>query len=93
MFYGMSMIMAPKGFGGIIHSLEFPQSRTAPDIAARWPSFVELLDADSIGWALWGARQNFPRDPAVLSGEDLQRLALELTRELASEYACAHSTD
>ncbi len=26
MFYGMSMIMAPKGFGGIIHSLEFGQN-------------------------------------------------------------------
>jgi 2-polyprenyl-6-methoxyphenol hydroxylase-like FAD-dependent oxidoreductase len=81
MFYGMSMIMAPSGFGGIIHSLEFPQSRTDPDFAASWPSFVDLLDADSIGWALWGARQNFPKDPAALSGEDLQRLGLELTRD------------
>jgi 2-polyprenyl-6-methoxyphenol hydroxylase-like FAD-dependent oxidoreductase len=81
MFYGMSMIMAPKGFGGIIHSLEFPQSRTDPAFAVRWPNFVELLDVDSIGWALWGARQNFPRDPAALCGEDLRRLGLELTRD------------
>jgi 2-polyprenyl-6-methoxyphenol hydroxylase-like FAD-dependent oxidoreductase len=81
MFHGMSMILAPRGFGAIIHSLEFPQSRTSPEFAARWPSFVELLDADSIGWAVWGARQNFPRDPARLRTEDLRRLALELTRD------------
>ncbi|AYG57766.1 FAD-dependent oxidoreductase [Rhizobium jaguaris] len=81
MFYGMSMIMAPKGFGGIIHSLEFPQSRTNPDFAARWPNFVELLDADSIGWALWGARQNFRKDPTTLDGDELQHLGLELTRD------------
>ncbi|MBN9509399.1 MAG: FAD-dependent monooxygenase [Alphaproteobacteria bacterium] len=80
MFYGMSLIMAPKGFGAIIHSLEFPQHRTDPDFAARWPSFVDLLDVDSVGWGLWGARQNFPTDPATLSGEELQHLGLELTR-------------
>lgn len=80
MFHGMSMIMAPKGFGAIIHSLEFPQRRTDPDFAARWPNFVDLLDEDSIGWGLWGARRNFPRDPAASSGEGLQRLGLELTR-------------
>jgi 2-polyprenyl-6-methoxyphenol hydroxylase-like FAD-dependent oxidoreductase len=81
MFYGMSMVMAPKGFGGIIHSLEFPQSWTDPKFTARWPNFVELLDADSIGWALWGARQNIPGDVAALSGEELRRLGLELTRD------------
>jgi len=80
MFYGMSMLMAPKGFGGIIHSLEFPQRRRAQDLAARWPGFAELLDTDSIGWGLWGARQNCPPDTASASGEELQRLALELTR-------------
>src|SRR5262249_10939047 len=80
MFYGMSMIFAPKGFGAIIHSLEFPQSRTDAHFAARWPNFVEWLDDDSIGWGLWGARQNVPGDSATLSGEELRRLGLELTR-------------
>jgi 2-polyprenyl-6-methoxyphenol hydroxylase-like FAD-dependent oxidoreductase len=80
MFYGMSLIMAPKGLGAIIHSLEFPQSRTDPGFAARWPNFVEALDDNSIGWGIWGAYQTFPRDPAILNGEELQRLGLELTR-------------
>ena len=65
MLFGMSLIMAPLGFGAIIHSLEFAQ---------------HTIDDDSIGWGLWGARQNFPADPSVLNGEQLQRLGLELTR-------------
>lgn len=80
MFYGMSMIMAPKGMGAIIHSLEFAPHRADPDFAAWWPEFVGAIDDDSIGWGLWGARQNFPRDPAALTGEELQKLGLELTR-------------
>ncbi|MBB6486815.1 NAD(P)/FAD-dependent oxidoreductase [Rhizobium lusitanum] len=80
MFHGMSMIMAPRGFGAIIHSLEFSQNRSSRDFAARWPNFLEFLDVDSISWALWGARQNFLKDPAPLSGVELQRLGLELTR-------------
>lgn len=81
MFYGLSMIMAPKGFGAIIHSLEFPQRCTNLAIAARWPEFSDALADDSIGWALWGARQNFPRNPETLNGEELTRLGLELTRD------------
>jgi len=81
MFHGMSMIMAPKGFGAIIHSLEFAPNRTNADFAARWPDFVEALDHDSIGWGLWGARQNFPVDPSALNGQELQRLGLELIRD------------
>jgi 2-polyprenyl-6-methoxyphenol hydroxylase-like FAD-dependent oxidoreductase len=79
MFEGMSMIMAPGGFGAIIHSLEFPQ-RADPDLAARWPAFIDTLDDDSIGWGLWGARQNFPQDPSALEGDDLLGLAQDLTR-------------
>ncbi|MBB3657449.1 2-polyprenyl-6-methoxyphenol hydroxylase-like FAD-dependent oxidoreductase [Rhizobium sp. BK650] len=80
MFEGMSLIMAPMGFGAIIHSLEFAGGRSDPGFAARWPDFVEALDEDSIGWGIWGARQNFPRDPAGLSGEQLRALGLEISR-------------
>jgi 2-polyprenyl-6-methoxyphenol hydroxylase-like FAD-dependent oxidoreductase len=80
MLYGMSMIMAPKGMGAIIHSLEFATHRADPGFAARWPQFLDALDDDSIGWGLWGARHNFPRDPAILTGEELRKLGLELAR-------------
>ena len=81
MLYGMSMIMAPKGMGAIIHSLEFASHRADPGFAARWPQFADALEDDSIGWGLWGARQNFPRDPATLSAEELRELGLELARD------------
>jgi 2-polyprenyl-6-methoxyphenol hydroxylase-like FAD-dependent oxidoreductase len=80
MFYGMSMVMAPKGFGAIIHSLEFEQHRTTGDFAARWPGFLDALEDNSVGWGIWGARQNFPADPSAMDGLQLQRLGLELTR-------------
>ncbi len=81
MFKGMSLIMAPMGFGAIVHSLEFANIRSGSGFAARWPDFVETLDEDSIGWGIWGARQNFPWDPTGLSGEQLRELGLEITRD------------
>lgn len=85
MLQGMSMIMAPRGFGAIIHSLDFSARRADPTIAARWPDFVAALDEDSIGWGVWGARRNFPQDPSALSGEDLKRLGLAVTRDWAPQ--------
>jgi 2-polyprenyl-6-methoxyphenol hydroxylase-like FAD-dependent oxidoreductase len=80
MFYGMSMIMAPKGFGAIIHSIEFSTGRAVPDFATRWPGFRDAIAEDSIGWGLWAARQNVPKDPYVLQPQDQLQLAQELTR-------------
>jgi 2-polyprenyl-6-methoxyphenol hydroxylase-like FAD-dependent oxidoreductase len=81
MFNGMSMIMAPKGLGAIIHSLEFAQNRANPAFAQRWPDFVDTIHDDSIGWGLWGARQNLPQLPSLARAEDRLRLAQELTRD------------
>jgi len=60
--------------------LDFSPHRTDPGFAARWPHFLDALDDDSIGWGLWGARQNFPQDPAELTGPELRNLGMELTR-------------
>jgi 2-polyprenyl-6-methoxyphenol hydroxylase-like FAD-dependent oxidoreductase len=80
MYYGMSMIMAPKGFGAIIHSIEFSPGRAIPDFAARWPGFESAIAEDSVGWGLWAARPNVPRDPHGLQPPDQLQLARELTR-------------
>ncbi len=80
MFKGMSMIMAPGGFGAIIHSLEFTPHRANADLMARWPQFAGSIAEDSIGWGLWAARQNVPEDPAKLGPEELLRLVQALTR-------------
>ncbi|HEV2680521.1 MAG TPA: FAD-dependent monooxygenase, partial [Rhodanobacter sp.] len=80
MFMGMSMIMAPKGLGGIIHSLEFLPSRERTEVLACWPDFANAIPDDSIGWGLWAARVHFPVDPSELAGADLVRVASDLTR-------------
>jgi 2-polyprenyl-6-methoxyphenol hydroxylase-like FAD-dependent oxidoreductase len=81
MFKGMSMIMAPKGYGAIIHSLEFTPNRDNRGFLARWPQFEEAITDDSIGWGLWAARQNFPRDPSSLRPEQVIRVAQDITRD------------
>jgi 2-polyprenyl-6-methoxyphenol hydroxylase-like FAD-dependent oxidoreductase len=81
MYYGMSMIMAPKGFGAIIHSIEFSPGRAIADFAARWPGFESAIAEDSFGWGLWAARQNVSRDPHGLAPPDQLQLARELTRQ------------
>jgi 2-polyprenyl-6-methoxyphenol hydroxylase-like FAD-dependent oxidoreductase len=80
MYYGMSMIMAPRGFGAIIHSIEFSPGRAIPHFAARWPGFENAIAEDSFGWGLWAARQNVPRDPYGLAPQDQLQLAREVTR-------------
>ena len=70
-FNGMSMIMAPRGFGAIIHSLDFAENRRHPEFLKRWPQFENAISDDSIGWGLWGARQNFPSDPTATPTEEL----------------------
>ena len=88
MFYGMSMIMAPKGVGAIIHSLEFKWNRPdwkervkddPIDIVARWPGVVNEDTEDYIGWALWASRRQFPADPMTLTGAELIDLGEKMT--------------
>jgi 2-polyprenyl-6-methoxyphenol hydroxylase-like FAD-dependent oxidoreductase len=86
MFQGMSMIMAPRGFGAIIHSLEFAPNRANTQFIARWPAFADSIADDSIGWGLWAARQNVPEDPSSLGPDELLRQALDLTREWHPDF-------
>lgn len=80
MFHGMSMIMAPHGFGAIIHSLDYAEKRANPEFLNQWPQFEHAITDDSIGWGLWGAHRNFPSDPDSTPAEGLLELALAVTR-------------
>ncbi len=88
MFYGMSMIMAPKGIGAIIHSLEFTWNRAdwkdqsgkdETDILAQWPGLLNEDTDDYIGWGLWASRKQFPMDPMTLKEPELIGLAKQMT--------------
>jgi 2-polyprenyl-6-methoxyphenol hydroxylase-like FAD-dependent oxidoreductase len=89
MFLGMSMIMAPKGIGAIIHSLEFQWNRpdwkerieeNKTNVLAQWPGFTSESPEDYIGWGIWASREQFPQDPTTLAGKDLMALAEEMTK-------------
>ena len=85
----MSMIMAPKGVGAIIHSLEFmwnrpdwkERVRDETDNIAQWSGFETENPDDYIGWGLWASRKQFAVDPMKLAGGDLVALAEAMTKD------------
>jgi 2-polyprenyl-6-methoxyphenol hydroxylase-like FAD-dependent oxidoreductase len=86
---GVSLVMAPKGMGGIIHVMEFKwdakgiKPRTAvadADVIRNWTGMRYNGDEqDYMLWAIWAARRWYSEDPAKLRPEELQRLALTMT--------------
>ncbi|HEY6407356.1 MAG TPA: NAD(P)/FAD-dependent oxidoreductase [Ktedonobacteraceae bacterium] len=87
-FNGLTIIMAPKGFGAILHMVEFKwqldgtvkEGIGVNDAAllAKWPGMLYDNERDYIGWGFWAAKQHFPRDPMKLHGEELIALMLEM---------------
>lgn len=79
-FQGISLITAPKGFGAIIHVMEFKWDHAGvkggvggndADLISRWPGMLYDNTQDYISWGFWAARQKFPLDPSTLAGDDL----------------------
>jgi 2-polyprenyl-6-methoxyphenol hydroxylase-like FAD-dependent oxidoreductase len=89
-FNGISLVMAPKGYGAIIHVMEFKWDRAGvkekiggndAELISHWPGLLYDNTRDYILWGIWAARQNLPVDPTTLAGDDLVRLANEMTRD------------
>src|ERR1700722_4673552 len=88
-FNGVSLVMAPKGYGAIIHVLEFKWDRAGvksnvggndSELISHWPGMLYDNTCDYIMWGVWGARQNLPADPTKLSVEQQLDLAREITK-------------
>jgi 2-polyprenyl-6-methoxyphenol hydroxylase-like FAD-dependent oxidoreductase len=89
-FNGVSLVMAPRGYGAIIHVMEFKWKHDGvkqgvggndADLIAHWPGMLFDNSQDYIMWAVWGARKNLPADPTTLSTEEQLRLAKEMTKD------------
>jgi 2-polyprenyl-6-methoxyphenol hydroxylase-like FAD-dependent oxidoreductase len=87
-FYGISMVMAPKGYSCIVHVMEFKWDRAGvkagiggndATLIAGWPGLLYDNTADYINWGFSAARQWFAVDPMDLRGDELVRLTLEMT--------------
>ena len=86
---GVTLVMAPKGFGGILHVMEFPWDRsgapkhgigsTDADLIAHWPGLMFDNTRDYISWGIWASADKFPDNLKVMSGPELLALAQLLT--------------
>lgn len=87
---GISLIFGAGGMMGVLHVMEFKWDRdgavkpevSAADAAvlARWPGLAHDNTRDNINLVIWSTARRFPADVMRRRGEELIRLALELTR-------------
>jgi 2-polyprenyl-6-methoxyphenol hydroxylase-like FAD-dependent oxidoreductase len=88
-FYGVSMVMAPRGFSCILHVMEFPWNRDKAikagiggndaALIARWPGLLFDNTTDYINWGFAAATPKFPADIMERRGADLMELTLRMT--------------
>jgi 2-polyprenyl-6-methoxyphenol hydroxylase-like FAD-dependent oxidoreductase len=89
-FNGISLVMAPKGFGAILHVMEFKWDPNGgvkhgvggndAELISHWPGFLFDNTRDYIMWGVWAARRWFPADPATLSSDQQLGLAREMVK-------------
>jgi hypothetical protein len=65
-FHGISLIVAPKGYGAILHIMEFKRDRNGvkngvggndADLISQWPGLYDNTE-DYIMWGVWGAQKS-----------------------------------
>ena len=87
---GITLINAPKGFGGIVHVMEFPWRADGDgmkegigsndaELLSRWPGLLYDNTRDYLMWGVWGALHNLPADPKSLGQAALLALATQIT--------------
>jgi 2-polyprenyl-6-methoxyphenol hydroxylase-like FAD-dependent oxidoreductase len=85
---GITLINAPKGFGAIVHVMEFPWGANGlkegiggndAGLLARWPGLLFDNTRDYLMWGVWGALHNLPANPKSLGQPALLALATEIT--------------
>ncbi|MEU1625323.1 NAD(P)/FAD-dependent oxidoreductase [Streptomyces sp. NPDC020096] len=86
---GVGLVMAPKGFAGILHTMEFKWDRSGAlknniggndaELISRWPGLLYDNTRDYINWGIWAAKDKFPADVLTRRGRDIADLALQLT--------------
>ncbi len=94
-FYGISMIVAPKGYSCILHVMEFPWNRDGvvkpgivrsdAELIARWPGLLFDNTSDYVNWGFWAVASRFPRDVMHQRGAEL----IALTRRMTPDWSPA----
>lgn len=86
---GVNLVTAPRGFGGIIHIMEFPwDAAGAPKsgiggsdraLIADWPGLLFDNTRDYVSWGIWAAADKFPQGFRDLDGPALLALSQRAT--------------
>ena len=85
---GITLISAPKGYGAIIHVMEFNWNQAGAKsgiggndaaLIERWPGLLYDNTRDYLMWGVWGARRNVPADPMKLDAPARLALAMQMT--------------
>lgn len=88
-FEGISIVTAPRGFACILHVMEFQWDRdghvksgiggNTEELIRRWPGLQFDNTRDYINWGLSATRDKLPANIMELSGEELIKVALDVT--------------
>ncbi|KAB1929818.1 FAD-dependent monooxygenase [Micromonospora sp. ALFpr18c] len=86
---GISLIFGAGGTMGVLHVMEFRWdteraikpgvSDADADLLRDWPGLAHDTTTDNINLIIWSAARRFPADVMQRRGEDLKRVALDLT--------------
>jgi 2-polyprenyl-6-methoxyphenol hydroxylase-like FAD-dependent oxidoreductase len=88
-FNGLSLVFAPGGQFGIWHVMEFKWDTAGAvkgsigssdaELIEQWPGLLFDNTRDYINWGFWTSADRYPSDVTDLRGEDVIRLALDMT--------------
>jgi 2-polyprenyl-6-methoxyphenol hydroxylase-like FAD-dependent oxidoreductase len=88
---GVTLIMAPRGFGAILHVMEFPWDirgdlktnigTTDAELVAQWPGMMFDNTRDYISWGLWASAEKFPPDFREMKGPELLAFSIAQTKQ------------
>ena len=88
-FEGITLVNAPRGFGCIIHVMEFQWDQdgnvkggiggNTEELIRRWPGLQFDNTRDYINWGLSAAKDKLPANIMELRGAELVKVALDVT--------------
>ncbi|WP_438383553.1 NAD(P)/FAD-dependent oxidoreductase [Asaia sp. BMEF1] len=89
MLRGITLLNAPRGYGGILHNMEFPWDEGGePDsgigaseaaLLKQWPGLMFDNTRDYIMWGFWANSNKFPDNLSEIKGSELLNLARKMT--------------
>ncbi|MFF3274810.1 FAD-dependent oxidoreductase [Streptomyces chrestomyceticus] len=88
-FQGIGLVVAPKGYSCILHTMEFGWDRAGrikngiggndAELLKRWPGLLFDNTRDYINWGFWASADKFPPDVLKKSPDELTETVLDMT--------------